>query len=220
MRFFYIIWITFMPILGFNQTQNWDEFNSSLLIEVTRPGGIFTCTGVAVSDQMVVTAAHCLDGEITKVRIFTQRSYDPKASFVAVKKFTLHPGYRPKSSRYKYDLAKIFLEEKLPQEIRILPIFKEQIVLGEIFRFGFGERAKKNIRTVITPKFKNINWEDKILELHDQYSYSGDSGGPIFLRKGSDLFILAVHSTLSFGPEGKYSYNPLLSGYETWIFEK
>ena len=219
MRFFLFIWMTIMPALAFSQTGNWDEYNSSLLLEVTRPNGIFTCTGVAVSTTLIVTAAHCLDGEILKIKVFTGSSYDPKNKFFNVKKFKLHPDYHPKNSHYKSDVAKIYLEDKLPDFIKIFPIYKNAIVFGDIYRFGFGERNKKNIRTVITPKFKYMNLKDHVVELNDTFSYQGDSGGPIYLKQGTTTYILAIHSTLSFGPEGKYSYNPLLGSYDQWIFE-
>ena len=219
MRLLLIIWTITMSVLSFAKSESWDDFNSSLCIEVTRPTGVFTCTGVAVSNNVVVTAAHCLEGEITKVRIFTESAYHPLNKSYSIKKFKIHPKYKSKSSRYLSDVAKIYLEDILPTNIKILPIFKGQIISGDLYRFGFGERNKKNLRTVITPKLKKMDIENKVVELDDKFSFSGDSGGPIYLKQGTDTYILAIHSTLSFGPQGKYSYNPLLASYQTWIFE-
>ena len=208
-----------MPVLGFSDTQSWEEFNSSLLIEVTRTKGVFTCTGVAVTPELIVTAAHCLDGDVKSIRVFTQSSYDPKNPAIAVKSFKVHPDYHPKDSRYNADVGKIRLAEKLPSNIKIYPVYKEEMILGNLYRFGFGARNKKNSRTVITPTFRRVIYAEKILELNDTYSYSGDSGGPIYLKQGPTYYVLAVHSTLSFGPQGRFSYNPLLSSYLDWIFE-
>ena len=219
MRLFLLLWIMTMPISSFAKSQEWDEFNSSLCIEVTRPNGVFTCTGVAISSNIVVTAAHCLDGEILKVRIFTDSFYNRNNKSLVVKGFKTHPNYKPKSSQYLADVAKIFLDEKLPSNIKILPIFRDTIVYGNLYRFGFGERNKKNLRTVITPTFRMMDLQNKTLELYDTFSYSGDSGGPIYLKQNNETYVLAVHSTLSFGPQGKFSYNPLLGSYYNWIFE-
>src|SRR4051812_12493493 len=109
-----ILMVLLMNVEGFAKVQDWEDFNSSLLIEVTRPTGIFTCTGVAISNQIIMTAAHCLDGEITGVRVFTQASYDPKAPFLSIAKFQIHPSYNQHNSRYRSDLAKITMKEKLP----------------------------------------------------------------------------------------------------------
>jgi hypothetical protein len=207
-----------MTIPGFTKVDDWENFNSSLLIEVTRPNGVFTCTGVAVASHTLVTAAHCLEGEIKGVRVFTQAAYDPKQKSLAIKEYTLHPTYNSKKSRFQADLAKITLQEKLPEFIKLCPIHKTTKIFGKLYRFGFGERNKKNLRTVITPTLRRLDSAEGILELNDEYSRSGDSGGPIFLRNGSEITLLAVHSTFSHGPEGNYSLNPLLSTYIPWIF--
>src|SRR6476661_2748434 len=94
------ILVLIMTTQLFAQIDQWEEFNSSLLIEVTRPNGVFTCTGVAVSPKMLLTAAHCLDGEITKVRVFTQKEYDPKQPALETTGFELHPKYKPNQSQY------------------------------------------------------------------------------------------------------------------------
>lgn len=208
-----------MPVLGFSDPQTWEEFNSSLLIEVTRTKGVFTCTGVALTPELIVTAAHCLDGDVKSIRVFTNSSYDPKAPSIAVKSFKTHPDYHPKDSRFMSDVGKIVLAQKLPANIRIYPIYQGTDIYGSLYRFGFGARNKKNARTVITPTFKKLIPDEKAIQLNDTYSYSGDSGGPIYVKQGPNHYVLAIHSTLSFGPEGRYSYNPLLASYFSWIFE-
>lgn len=201
------------------KAEDWTLFNSSLLVEVTRPSGVFTCTGVAVSNQIVVTAAHCLEGEIKQVRVFTQKMYDPELPSLEIKNFKVHPDYNSTTSRYKSDLGKIHLKQRLPSYINIHPVYEGVTVTGDILRFGFGGRNDRNIRTVVTPQFRKINLEESVLELDDKYSRSGDSGGPIFMRNGKEITLLAIHSTFSYGPEGEFSLNPRLASYLSWIFE-
>ncbi len=207
-----------MTISGFAKVEDWDRFNSSLLIEVTRPHGVFTCTGVAVSSHTIVTAAHCLEGSVNSVRVFTQQSYDPKQTSLAFSGYKLHPQYDPKTSKYRNDIAKITMKEKLPPFINLYPIYEGKEVKGNLYRFGFGARNKQNIRTVITPTFRRINTVDNVVELNDKFSRSGDSGGPIYLEIGKEIHLLAIHSTFSHGPEGSFSYNPTLSHYLPWIY--
>ena len=210
--------VLFMTIEGFTKITDWEKFNSSLLIEVTRPNGVFTCTGVALSPTTIVTAAHCLDGEIKKVRVFTQSSYDAKNPSLEIKEFVVHPEYAPKKSAYRHDIAKITMKENLPSSVQIHSVFQATDVSGQLYRFGFGARNKQNLRTVITPKFRRINYQEEVVELDDTFSRSGDSGGPIYLENGTDIKVIAIHSTFSHGPQGRYSYNPLLSAYLKWIF--
>lgn len=206
-------------IASFSSEKDWENFNSSLLIEVTRPNAVYTCTGVAISNSVILTAAHCLDGEIKRVKIFTSDSYDPKLTYLEINSFKLHPKYNPSKSKSHADIAKIMMKEKLPSTIKIHPIYKGSNPRGNLYRFGFGGRDKKNIRTVITPQLRKMNLDEQIVELDDTFSKSGDSGGPIFLQNGITTEILAIHSTYSHGPRGKFTLNPLLAPYIPWIFD-
>lgn len=208
-----------MTVEGFAKREDWDRFNSSLLLEVTRTTGVFTCTGVAISKELIVTAAHCLAGDVKKVRVFTQEKYDPKQSSLEVGSYKIHPNYNPSVSNYRNDIAKIQMKNKLPEFVKIYPIFEGKVVTGNIYRFGFGARKEKNLRTVITPTFRQMNLAEEVVELNDKFSKSGDSGGPIYLENGSSLSILAIHSTFSHGPNGSYSFNPLLSAYLPWLYQ-
>jgi V8-like Glu-specific endopeptidase len=202
----------------FSQNIDWNNFNSSLVIEVTRPSGVFTCTGVAIKKDLVLTAAHSLEGEILKIRVFNSSAYDPKSKSFGALGFEIHPDYNSKESNFKSDLAKIKLDSDLPKEINFFPIIKKNSLLsGNIFRLGFGARSQKNVRTLVTPVLKDVNQLTNTLELDDMYSYSGDSGGPIFLQREGQMYLVAIHSTLSYGPFGKFSYNPLLATHTTWI---
>ena len=166
MKIVLFLMVLWMNDLSFGKGHDWETFNSSLLIEVTRPTGVFTCTGVAVSDQLLLTAAHCLEGNVKSVRVFTQEVYDPKQTSLSIKNYKIHPTYNPQESRYYSDLAKIHMKEKLPFFIKIHPLASEKKFFGQFYRFGFGARDKKNLRTAITPTLRKVNPAEEILELN------------------------------------------------------
>ena len=197
---------------------DWNNFNSSLLIEVTRPEGVFTSSAVAINKNTLLTAAHCLEGEILKVRVSLDSSYNPNGNFYEVESYDLHPDYDSGKSNYRFDLAKIKLKNDLPSDMKIYPIIKNDNKLsGTLIRLGFGARDEQNCRTLINPEFKDLRKYDNVLELNDKFSYSGDSGGPVFLQNKGQMYLVAIHSTLSYGPQGRFSYNPLLSSHREWI---
>src|SRR5690606_25386055 len=90
MKMLILMMVTLMTISALAKSNDWEKFNSSLLIEVTRPNGTFTCTGVALGKRLVVTAAHCLEGKVDKVRIFLSSYYDPKLPSLPISDFILH----------------------------------------------------------------------------------------------------------------------------------
>lgn len=198
---------------------DWSNFNSTVVIEVTRPEGVFTSSGVAINKDTILTAAHCLEGEILKVRVSPTATYNPKGKFIAGKSFEIHPDYDSAESNYNCDLAKITLATALPEGTNYYSVMKnDRDISGNFVRIGYGARNAINARTMITPVYKNISEPTRTLELHDMFSFSGDSGGPIFLQQKGQLFLVAIHSTLSYGPEGKYSFNPLLAAHRNWIY--
>lgn len=211
------LFIFLFPLITLASSFAADPFNSSLLIEIKRKSAVFTCSGVAVSPRLVITAAHCLEGRVERVRIFSQSRYHPENKNVEAKSYEIHGAYDPKKSQFKSDVAKVFLKEDLPSDIKTYPLFSQGTLYGKIYRLGFGGRANSNTRTKMTLELRNL--KDNVLELNDKNSISGDSGGPIFLEQDHKVFLLAIHSTLSFGPEGKYSYNPLLAPFKDWIFK-
>jgi secreted trypsin-like serine protease len=195
-----------------------ERFNSSLVIEVSRPNGVFTCSGVALSRDLILTAAHCLDGEVINVRVFLGSEYRPKNPSYTIKNYQLHYEYNSSQSRCHSDLAKINMKKKLPANIKFHKIYTGNQYPEKFYRLGFGGRNNQNIRTLTTPILRKIDIEEEIIELNDENSYSGDSGGPIFMQSGNKFYLVAIHSTFSFGPEGKFSLNPLLTSYIPWIY--
>jgi V8-like Glu-specific endopeptidase len=198
---------------GTMETIDWSNFSSSVLVEVTHRKEISLFSGVAVNPTTILTAAHCLKGEVTKIRVFIDSNYHQNGHFIEVKSFEIHPDVEN-----GLDLGKIKLCGELPKETVFYPIIKKDHQLqGKIFRIGFGRRNKQNARTLLNPFFKSIIHLNKLLVLEDLYSFSGDSGGPVFLQNAGQIYLVAIHSKKTPRIKGKYSFNTLLSSHREWI---
>lgn len=212
------------PPFDFKNFEN-DVYNSALIIEVWRPNGIFTCTGVAVTKSIVLTAAHCLDGDVNIVQVIKSYRYqDTNKQYFEVEKYTLHEKYDKLTSNYLFDIAKIKLKNPLPSDIQIFPISRSKIIDENVsyFRAGYGGRNNQNTKTILTPTLRNLDVRNHFIELNEDDSQSGDSGGPVFIvspNKGK-LKVYAIHSTLSYGDKGNYSFNVLLGRLRYWIYDE
>ncbi len=191
-----------------------EDFSSAVIVEVKRFEKFFTCSGVIISPDVVLTAAHCLDGEVHRVRVFHQSEFSPRKSFWAVKDYHIHPEYNRETSKFYADIAKINLENPVQQKIYYPTLYSKKALKGNIIRAGFGSRNGENKLTIVPLELKKYSHKNKTYVFVDLDSKSGDSGGPIFVQNGVELSLLAIHSTLSFGPEGKFSYNPRVSSFD------
>ena len=191
------------------------EFSSSLLLEITRKDKVYTCSAVAITKNVLLTAAHCVD-DITSARAMLDTTYcaDSKNA-IAIKNVQLHPGYNPKLSNFKDDIAIVFLEHNLPAAINTASIEWQLDVsdIHAIMRIGFGGRNNLNTRTLQGPTQLTF-YSNKTINLKDEDAVVGDSGGPIYAKTAQGYKLLAVHSTL----EGtNKTYSTYVIGYKEWI---
>jgi hypothetical protein len=213
-RFFLIsLFIFSTSLLGY------EEFNSTVLVEISRGERTFICSGFFVTPKKILTSAHCLDGLVSQVRIFTHNKYNNQNEFLKIQDFHIHPEYDPLISNFHADIAVIELKYPYVKLIKTPEINCQKNLWGSFVRLGFGKRLEENQRTSLLLKLKRNLPESSYLEFFETDSQSGDSGGPIYLVNDKKISLLAIHSTLSFGPLGRYSFNPKICSFKKWIDE-
>lgn len=193
-------------------------FSSAVLIEMTKWGKVYTCSGVAIRDDIVLTSAHCMDNTASNVKIILEDEYEPsKNTFVRVSYYIKHEGYDPKKSLYENDLSILFLDKKLPTKFKPTYI-SDHVMQNLMTRVGYGGRAGKNKKITVPVKPQKIIKDKKYFEFLDSQSVIGDSGGPVFaLDKKGHEHLVGLHSTKE--GEGKtYSLN--LRHFKDWIDQK
>lgn len=175
---------------------DWARFNSSFIIEVTRGGEVFTSTAVAIGQNRILTAAHCVDIADDIVLIIGDNYQSPE-KVISVNHWSIHPEYNPKNSFYENDLAILYLDEDLPAYTNI-EVIEDDIDLSVhsfIERIGFGTRQDEKKRTWFTPNYIGTGHNNKSLLFEDFHVVVGDSGGPIYKEENGILKLIGLHST-------------------------
>lgn len=193
------------------QALDWQEFNSSALIEVKRDDAFFTSSAVVIKRNVILTAAHSVEN-ISEGYIHLSNHYNENNIKIKFKKVVIHSGYNKEESNYKHDIALVILENNLPEAVKPVKFLDHSDISNfQVDRIGFGGRNGKNLRTWTNPKI--MDQRENTLVLKDALSVIGDSGGPIY----KDNKLVGIHSTL----EGiDRTYAVYVPNYINWINSK
>lgn len=158
------------------------------------PNGL--CTGTAVSQYAVITAAHCfLDGNIAMVDISTG------ARTVAATDLAVHPYFNQTSDNtaLMHDLAIVYTDTPLnvnPYSI----LLSRQLAIGEeVLIAGYGIDENEEVGDLVAGNTR----VEQVTANHYGYVYDGtgantcqgDSGGPMLAKQGNEFALAAVTST-------------------------
>lgn len=194
---------------------DFEKYNSTLMIIVTKADGTnYVCSSVVVTRKKLLTAAHCLDQAIS-IKVVKEHKLMSDNSFYRVLKYDVFPKYDKEKSNYLFDIGIIQLKNNLPRNINIPKLKELEDQSSDLVRVGFGKRNNINSRTVVFP-INQYQIKENYIDSYDIYSFSGDSGGPIFQEKEENLYLVGIHST----KENYNSLNPKIDEViKTWILK-
>lgn len=186
-----------------------ESFDDSVVIRSQLPNGnTGTCSGALIAPDLVVTAAHCLDGNLRhRVNRAAQVQGWVHASAVYI-----HPKYDPSRSYSAFDIGFIRLSQPVRYAYGIKPVCREDHYGESVTRVGFGGRGGYNLKKVFSMPQTNYLRSTQTLVLEDPYSASGDSGGPIYAVENGQYCLFGVHSTVTLDRSPQLSYNPSVRG--------
>jgi hypothetical protein len=179
--------------------------NSSIvLLNVKDPAGqqAGTCSGTVIAPRAVLTAAHCLQGQVGSINVFLGSGPQQVST-----SFAVHPSWQPSAST-QYDVAVITMPADIGRPAVPLLLSRDAHVGETAILTGWGKDATGNLATLRAGSATIT----AITAFTLQTTYTttagsvcqGDSGGPILLQESgtwSIAGVISANSTLacSFG---------------------
>jgi hypothetical protein len=156
-----------------------------------RDGSAGSCTGTVISQNAIVSAAHCLDGQVSYVDIFIG------SRRVRASSFHSHPNWSSSQQALEnYDVAVVLVNQ--PLNAPAFPILSgndTQPTVGEqVLIAGYGRteslksqglRAGFMTLSQVTELLIEARFDGKT----GSNSCNGDSGGPLFVKRGEQWYL-------------------------------
>lgn len=190
------------------------------------------CAGGIIGPQIVVTAAHCVPGDRSSMRVVVNdsQSHDDAIAVLPVVAARIHPLYEQSIRHFynAYDLAVIKTRDPLPARSRHLQLAHQNYPISQIptvYVIGYGitgfdkKGQMKNPGTLNSAAVERLDEDDekfvRLDQRHGTGACVGDSGGPMVVANANGYIVMAVASTVF--NEKDASQTSLCSGNSTYV---
>jgi secreted trypsin-like serine protease len=200
--------------------------------------GQYICTGSLIAQDMVVTAAHCLDGtQPDSIRVIFARNMQKSTADqqMPIAGYAVNSNYQGESATGpdQADIGVIRLAEPLPAgyapaqlmtlaQTNALSKGDSVLLAGYGITSAFTQAGAGTLRKVSVPVFGPLGSTEEILDqTGDKGGCNGDSGGPAFVNDGGQLLLwgLTNRSYPDDAPNTceSYAVYTKIAAYSDWI---
>jgi secreted trypsin-like serine protease len=218
-------------IIGGEKVKKKEEIDNYVVSIINTQQGTL-CTASILTEEFLLTAAHCLSGAPEETKIsFSLKTSEKKLR--SISSYQIHP-YWNKSSQSKnaFDIGIIYFKGGLPsgyEKVNLLPSSYKFQNNQAVELAGYGikdgeENSGAGILRSVEAKIKEASFsETEILidQTNQKGACHGDSGGPAFVKLADGKLLYWGITSRGYGPNGKdcegYSIYTKVMPFRKWI---
>ena len=198
------------------------------------PNGSFFCSGTLITDTVVLTAGHCLQGSSGNPYVFFGDDVRRNGEYRATVEGEVHPDYNGQSIRN--DIALLRLASPAPTDIESIPYLPAELGLSaadqgvttvDFSGFGRDENNNSGVKLHVVDTIDVVcdgpgscaGYVNPLMFGYDQQPggpCSGDSGGPSYILRGGVEYVAGV---TSYGDQdcAQYGASTTADRFAEWI---
>lgn len=216
-------------IVNGSSVENKNELRKSVVALVAqRSDGEALCTGSVIDEETILTAAHCVEGNPSRLEIvFETRVEGAKPDRTRIADgFVQNPRWKKQSKAGRGDLALVHFAGGLPKGYRPVVLADKQTAIAdgtEVLLIGYGvsDGAKRTgagvLRETRTRIVGTLSKSELVADGRQSGVCFGDSGGPAFVAEADGYVQWGVASSVLNETCNNASVHTSVAGYAKWI---